>query len=107
LAELSARWVVREVPFTSRVPVLGPLIVTVRNLWNWMSTKWYVQPILQQLVGFNALVVRAFNEMDAERQALAEEVRQLKSACEQQQREIELLMEEIRRLQAPKSPRDD
>ena len=100
LAEMSTRWVVREVPFTSRVPVFGPLIVAARNLWNWMSTKWYVQPILQQLMGFNALIVRAFHEMDVERQAMAEEVCQLKSICEQQQREIELLIEEIKRLQA-------
>jgi O-antigen chain-terminating methyltransferase len=96
LAELGNRWMVREVPFTSRVPVLGPVIVAARTFWNWMSTKWYVQPILQQQMGFNALVVRAFQEMDAERQALAEEVHQLRSICEQQQRDIEMLRREER-----------
>lgn len=107
LAELSTRWVVCEVPFTSRVPVLGPLIVAARNLWNWMSTKWYIRPILQQLIEFNALVVRAFNEMDAERRTLIEEMRLLKSVSERQQKEIEWLVKEIQQLQTPQSPQED
>lgn len=92
LAELNAHWMVREVPFTSSVPVFGSAIVAVRNAWNWMSTKWYVRPILHQLVGFNALVVRALNESVAAQQALTEELHR-------QQAEIVLLREEIERLQ--------
>lgn len=93
LAELNVRWVVREVPFSSGVPVLGRLIVALRNFWNWMSTKWYVRGILQQQVEFNALVVRAFNQMQLENQTLAKTV-------EQQREEIEILTETLDHLQA-------
>jgi hypothetical protein len=103
LGELNRRWVIREVPFTSDVPVIGGLIVTVRNFWNWMSTKWYVQGLLQQQTEFNALVARAFNEMNAERQSLADEVRQLKVVCEQQQEDIDQLKQIIEQLESPRA----
>ncbi|MBN2006002.1 MAG: hypothetical protein JXA21_21770 [Anaerolineae bacterium] len=93
LAELNVRWAVREVPFASGVPVLGGLIVALRNFWNWMSTKWYVRGLLQQQVEFNALVVRAFNQMWLENQTLAKTV-------EQQRGEIEILNETLDRLKA-------
>jgi hypothetical protein len=99
LAQLNARWAVHEVPFVSRTPVLGPLVVAVRNFWNWMSTKWYVRAILQQQVGFNAAVVRALSESTAAHQALAAETRQLQAICQQQQEEITLLREEVQHLQ--------
>jgi hypothetical protein len=93
LAELNAHWMVREVPFTSYVPVFGPVIVAVRNAWNWVSTKWYVRPIIQQQVGFNALVVRALTESVASQKELTEKVSQL-------QAEVVSLREEIARSQA-------
>ena len=77
LSELESHWMIREQPFGSRVPILGPLIVAVRNLWNWMSTKWYVQPLLQQQVGFNALTVRAFHELSTENRMLSEGLQRL------------------------------
>lgn len=107
LAELNGRWVLREVPFTSDVPVIGGLIVTVRNFWNWMSTKWYVRGLLQQQTEFNALVVRAFNEMNAERQQLADEVRQLKVVCEHQQEDIDWLKHRIEQLESPRAFESD
>ncbi len=91
LAELNIRWTVREVPFESGVPVLGKLIVALRNFWNWMSTKWYVRGLLQQQVEFNALVVRAFDQMWLENQMLAKTV-------EQQRAELEVLHEKLDRL---------
>jgi len=78
---------------------MGPVIVAVRNAWNWMSAKWYVRPIVQQLVGFNALVVRAFTESIAAQQETTVELHQL-------QIEIGLLREEIERLQA-RGPAED
>jgi O-antigen chain-terminating methyltransferase len=93
LAELNAHWMIREVPFASNLPILGPVIVAVRNAWNWMSTKWYVRPIIQQQVGFNALVVRAFNESQADQASLVEKVRQLEA-------EVSVLREQIARAQA-------
>jgi hypothetical protein len=104
LAEMNNRWMVHEVPFTSQTPVVGPLIVAVRTFWNWMSTKWYIQGILQQLVGFNALVVRAFTESASAHQSLADEVRELRALCQQQQMEINSLKEEIEHLGLQKLP---
>jgi len=93
LAELNAHWMIREAPFASNLPILGPVIVAVRNAWNWMSTKWYVRPLTQQQVGFNALVVRAFNESLATQKSLTEKVRQLEA-------EVSVLREQIERSQA-------
>ncbi len=95
LAELDARWMVREVPFTSNVRLFGSLIVAVRNFWNWMSAKWYVRAILQQQVGFNVLAVRALTESAVAQQALADEVQRLQSLLQQQQVEIALLQEQL------------
>ncbi len=97
LVELTSRWIVREVPFESHVRLFGPLIVAVRNFWNWMSAKWYVRAILQQQVGFNGLVARAFSEDASTLQALADEVRQLRVVAQQQQDQIARLEEEIER----------
>ncbi len=71
LSELEQRWLIREQPFTSRLPLLGPLIVRLRSLWNSVSTRWYVQPILQQQVEFNAAAMRAVQALARAVQALA------------------------------------
>jgi GT2 family glycosyltransferase len=47
----------REHTFTSDVPVLGHLIVAVRDLWNNVATKWYVRPLIQQQSAFNEQIV--------------------------------------------------
>lgn len=104
LADLNTRWAVREVPFTSHSAIIGPVIVAVRTFWNWMSTKWYVRSILQQQIGFNALVVRAFNENAAAQTALEDELRELKASNQQQRDEIALLREELQCIQARKAP---
>lgn len=100
LEELNRRWVIREIPFTSSIPVIGGLIVAVRNFWNWMSTKWYVRGLLQQQIEFNAWVVRAFNDMNVERQLLIDEACQLKANCEQQQADIDRLKKKIEQLES-------
>mgnify|MGYP001815574980 CR=1 FL=1 len=91
LSELESHWMIREQPFVSHVPVLGHLIVAVRNLWNWMSTKWYVQPLLQQQVGFNALAVRAFHELSVENRLLSESVQRLEEQVQKLTEENRLL----------------
>ncbi len=63
LNDLERKMVLRERPFTSHVPLFGPLIVRIRTLWNWMSTRWYVLPLIQQQNEFNRAVVQALNEM--------------------------------------------
>ena len=41
-------WFVEERPFVSRVPLLGRLIVSFRELWNRVSAKWYVRLLTEQ-----------------------------------------------------------
>lgn len=91
LAELNTRWMVSEVPFRSNAPVVGPLIVAIRSAWNWMSTKWYVRPLIHQLVSFNAVVVRAFSESVATQQKMADELHQQQAELKALREEIELL----------------
>jgi len=73
MAELILRANLHEPDFKSDVPLVGPIIVAVRRLWNWMSTKWYVRPILWQQSDVNIRTVRAisdvahWHELDARR----------------------------------------
>jgi hypothetical protein len=57
LDELQANWQVQERPFVSHVPVVGSLIVGLREMWNSVSTKWYVRPLLHQQNRVNQLVL--------------------------------------------------
>jgi len=49
------RWELEERPFTSSVPVVGGLIVAVRNVWNSVAAKWYVRPLIEQQNQYNRL----------------------------------------------------
>jgi hypothetical protein len=57
----SARIVER--PFVSNVPIVGPWIVRLRVVWNWMSTTWYVRPLIEQQNAFNAAVVDSLGDL--------------------------------------------
>jgi len=63
LRDLESRAWVRETAFQSQAPVIAKLIVAVRNLWNWMSTKWYVLPMLQQQNGFNVTAAQMIRDL--------------------------------------------
>ena len=63
LAELIGRSGLWEPAFHSSVPVVGPLIVAVRRLWNWMSAKWYVRPILWQQSDLNARTAHLLSDL--------------------------------------------
>ena len=75
---------VREQPFTSETPLLGPLIVWFRNAWNSVAAKWYVRGILQQqnnrnreLAGQLRQAEARLAELDRNNQALTREVAEL------------------------------
>jgi hypothetical protein len=57
LASARGMATVRERPFTSDVPGFGQLIVLIRRGWNWMSTKWWVRPLVRQQNDFNVEVL--------------------------------------------------
>ena len=54
-----------EPSFTSETPLVGPWIVRLRELWNWMSTKWYVRPIMRQQSTINGQMVLLLMEQEA------------------------------------------
>jgi hypothetical protein len=57
LADLEARRTIHEQPFHSSVPIVGPIVAWFRTMWNNISTRWYVLPLLQQQSEFNALLI--------------------------------------------------
>jgi len=63
-AELEAKQTIREQPFRSDMPIIGRFIAWFRAVWNSVSTRWYVLPLLRQQNEFNALVVSHLREMD-------------------------------------------
>jgi hypothetical protein len=65
MAELESRQTIREQPFQSGVPIIGPLISWFRARWNSISTRWYVLPLLQQQSEFNALLISYLRGMEA------------------------------------------
>ena len=66
LDQLRSKRQIREQPFASDAPVLGPLIARLRAAWNSVSTKWYVRPLLQQQNEFNELIVAQIAAHDAD-----------------------------------------
>jgi hypothetical protein len=63
LARLQAEAVLHEHPFTSTKPVLGPIIVGFRRLWNAIATRWYILPVLEQQTSVNQQVAEALSEV--------------------------------------------
>jgi hypothetical protein len=61
---LASMWEVTERPFTSDTPVIGSLIVRLRELWNWMSTRWYVRALLEQQNRFNYRILQRVTELE-------------------------------------------
>ena len=66
---VEAAQTVREQPFVSHAPLVGPLLVRLRQAWNWMSTTWYVRPLLAQQNTFNARVTALLRTALAELEA--------------------------------------
>jgi GT2 family glycosyltransferase len=53
-------------PFRSAVPAVGPAIAAARAAFNWVSTRWYLAPILEQQNRLNAEVVEALERVEAQ-----------------------------------------
>jgi len=77
LAALHARWQIKEQPFHSNFPVIGRFIAAFRQAWNNISTRWYVLPMLQQQVEFNAAVVRQITQMAGSQNEIMGQITQL------------------------------
>lgn len=89
LIELMAREPLHEVEFTSSAPLIGPLIVAVRRAWNWMSTKWYVLPIIRQQAFFNNQLITLLNELVQRQEISARHLAQLQAQVEALQKQLQ------------------
>jgi len=63
ISDLRAQAHIKEEPFTSHLPLVGRLVVFIRKTWNNVAAKWYVRPMLHQQNLFNQAVVRAMHEV--------------------------------------------
>ena len=93
LARLSAASELHERPFTSDVPLLGPLIARFRTAWNNVASRWYLGHLMTQQNEFNRLAV-------TEMARLEQELREQMALLEEQVVAGVELREEIDRLQA-------
>ena len=91
-----AWWEVREQPFRSDKPLIGPLIVRVRSLWNSVATKWYVRPLIRQQNTINRRLVEINRQLREEVEQLREELQVAQETIVALDRELS----EVRRLQA-------
>ncbi len=64
LLELTTMTTLHEPVFQSSVPLFGPLIVLIRRCWNWMSTKWYVLPVMRQQSLINKRISLIVDELE-------------------------------------------
>ena len=59
LDQLRSTATLQEYRFRSQVPLIGPFISRFRELWNDVSTTWYVRPLIQQQSEINQQLVSA------------------------------------------------
>lgn len=111
LAWLLEKGRLQEEPFTSTVPLLGPLIVWFRNAWNSVAAKWVIRPIIQQQTEFNTLLVRQISsfeeqiieqviEQDREQIALIREMGELALQLKQMNRLLARIDQRLAHLEA-------
>ena len=110
LSWLEEKGRLQERPFTSSVPLLGPLIVWFRSAWNSVAAKWVMRPIIQQQNEFNSLVVKQIGsfedqileqviEQDREQTALVREMGELSLQVRQMIRLLEAIDGRLARLE--------
>jgi hypothetical protein len=96
LTRMELAWQVVERPFTSDIPIIGPLIAFVRERWNRVAAKWYVLKLQEQQNRFNWLVLE-----------LARQVAEIQAGMEDRDRRVQAGMEDRdRRVQAGMEDRD-
>ena len=83
--ELDVTSTVHEQSFRSDKAIIGPLIAWFRTMWNSVSTRWYVLPMVEQQNAFNSAVVSHLQEMserliaiDRDQTALARNIAELR-----------------------------
>jgi len=71
IADLEGKMLLKESAFVSHAPFVSGLIVRFRSVWNWMSTKWYVLPLITQQNEYNMAVTQTLREVITSMESLA------------------------------------
>lgn len=119
MADDRNRWLIekaelQEQPFRSDLPVVGPLIVRVREAWNSVATRWVVRALAQQQSQFNRLVAERLAEQDErlieqdrEQTQLIHDLAELTAQLAQANRLLSSIDERLGRLEAQIDERDE
>ena len=111
LATLVAHQTLTEVPFSSRIPLIGDLVTWLRTQWNNVATRWYVLPLVQQQNEINTLWLAIFKKQTDKLQQQLAALEQDQVEVIQQVAELEYHMEQtnqrIARLEAALRIKDD
>ncbi len=91
IVELSAQSHLLESRFASSTPIIGPLIVAARRAWNWMSTKWYVLPIIRQQSELNARQITLLSELAHWQEINAQCTAELQARIEELEKRLAIL----------------
>lgn len=92
LNDLHASWALKEQPFHSDAPLVGPAIAGLRDAFNNISTRWYVLPLVKQQTEFNANVTTMLVALEA---SLARSVESLNDLGTRQNQEAKELRREL------------
>jgi hypothetical protein len=93
LARLSAAAELRERPFASNTPLIGPLIARFRTAWNNVASRWYLGHLMTQQSQFNQLAVDEMARYETE-------LREQMALLEEQVVVTAELQDEVERLKA-------
>lgn len=93
LAEMTSQARLQEFAFVSRVPVVGRLVVAVRQAWSWVAARWIGQHIVRQQSAFNQTAIQFNSELVRWQDANLRRIRQL----EEQVRSLEGRLAEVER----------
>lgn len=111
---LSSKAEIKEQPFRSPTRFVGPMIARLRSLWNSVSTKWYVRPLMQQQNEFNRLLVERLQDHDArlfdqdrEQTALVHNLAEVTAQLQQTNRLLHAIERRLQRLEETVSAGDE
>jgi GT2 family glycosyltransferase len=95
---------IRERPFTSEVPFVGPLIAGLRQLWHDFAIRWSVLPLLHRQSRFNAklgdfigLLMRMDDQLRVALHHTQQELRRTQQELHRTQQELHRTQQDLQR----------
>ena len=96
LRQAKEKWNVRELPFESPIPIIGPLIAAFRSAWNSVAAKWHVRRILIQQNAYNLVIYQLLEGLYQELETQGRINADLAERLHQQERISADLVEQLR-----------